>query len=95
MLTNLQAGFFRGRHADLGMGAGAEALRHRHAQLNAAIRLGKRQLLSVSIGDNELHALQPRLDHIVDRIAAGAADAEHDDARLQLGGARRGKMNGH
>ena len=54
------------------------------AELDAPVGLGEGQLLRVGVGDDELDALQPGLDHVVDGVAAGAADAEDDDARLQL-----------
>ena len=77
------------------MGAGAQALRDRRAELDAAVGLGELELLGVGVGDDELHALQPGVDHVVDGVAAGAAHAEHDDAGLQFGGARRREMNSH
>src|SRR5262249_19491765 len=40
--------------------------------------------LCIGVGNDEVHTLQPRHDHVVDGIAAGAADAEHDDARLHF-----------
>ena len=95
MLADLRRAFFGGAHADLGMGAGAQALGHRHAELDAAVGLGELELLSVGVADDELDALQPRLDHVVDRVAAGSADSEHDDPGLELSRTRRGKMNSH
>ena len=62
-----------------------------HAQLDAPLGLGKGQLLGVGVGDDELDAFEPGLDHVVDRVAAGAADAEHDDPRLQFLGLRGAK----
>ena len=32
------------------------------------------------IGDDEIDALQPGRDHVVDGVAAGAADPKHDNA---------------
>ncbi len=95
MFTDLRTGFFGGGHADLGMRACAETLGHRDPELDAPLGLGKGQLLSVGIGDDELDTFEPRFNHIVDCVAPGAADAEDDDARLQFGGARSRKMNGH
>src|SRR4029079_7355914 len=42
------------------------------------------QRLRVSIGDDEVDALEPGPDHVVDCVAAGTADAEHGDTRLHL-----------
>ena len=40
--------------------------------------------LRVGVGDDEVDAHEARGDHVVDGVAAGAADAEHGDPRLQL-----------
>ena len=66
-----------------------------HAELDAAVGLGEGQLLGVGVGDDELDALEPRLDHVVDGVAAGAADAEHDDARAQLLHRGRSDIDAH
>ena len=76
--------FLGGIHADLGVRTRTEALGDRLAQLDPSIGLGKAEVLGVGVRDHELHALQAGVDHIVDGIAAGAADAEHDDAGLQF-----------
>ena len=67
-----------------GLRAGAEAFGHPNAHLDDALGLGLRERLCVSIGDDEIDALQPSRDHVIDGIAAGAADAEHGNARLHL-----------
>jgi len=36
------------------------------------------------LATTKIDALQARRDHVVDRVAAGAADAEHGDARLEF-----------
>ena len=54
------------------------------AHLHDALGLGHGQRLRVGVGDDEVDALQARRDHVVDRVAAGAADAEHGNARLHL-----------
>ena len=46
----------------------------------SALRL--RQRLRVGVADDEIDAFEVRADHVVDGVAAGAADAEHGDARL-------------
>ena len=43
-----------------------------------------RERLRVGVGDDEVDALETGGDHVVDGIAAGAADAEHGYARLEL-----------
>src|SRR3954464_11366986 len=41
---------------------------HRPAGVGAPLGLGELQLLGVGVGDDELDALQTRLDHVVDRV---------------------------
>ena len=50
--------FFGGRTPDLGAGAGAEALRDLHAELDAGFGLRCRQRLRIGIGDDEINPLQ-------------------------------------
>ncbi len=95
VLADLGSGFLGRSHADLRMGAGAQALGRGDPELDAAVRLGEGELLGVGVGDDELDALEPRLDHVVDGVATCAPDSEHDDPRLQLSRARRRKMYGH
>ena len=95
MLGDLRLGLLGGRHADLGMGARAQALSDLDAELDAPVGLGELKLLGVGVGDDELHAFQAGVDHVVDRVPSGAADAEDHNTRLELRRLRRGKMNGH
>ena len=44
----------------------------------------ERQRLGVGVGDDEIDAVEAGDDHVVDRVAAGAADAADHDARLQF-----------
>ena len=53
------------------------------------------QRLGVGVGDDEIDALQAGLDHVVDGVAAGAADAEHGDPRLQLTDVGDLQIDGH
>ena len=64
--------------ADFRIGACAEAGRLADPELDLGRRLGPRQGLRVGVRDDELHALQVGLDHVVDGVAACAADADHD-----------------
>ncbi|MGY4448566.1 hypothetical protein ACVWZR_003226 [Bradyrhizobium sp. i1.3.1] len=70
--------------SQFGLRAGAEACGDLGAQLDQARRLRHGKRLSVGIGDDEVDPLQPGCDHVVDGIAAGAADPEYDNARLHL-----------
>src|ERR1043165_6281017 len=95
MIADLVDHFLGGGSSDVRLRAGAEALRHLGAHLHDALRLRHRERLRVGIGDDEVDALQSGGDHVVDRIAAGAADAEHGDPRLQLADVRGSKIECH
>ena len=45
--------------------------------------------------DDELAADQAELDHVVDGVAAGAADAEHGDAGLEFPDVRNVQIDSH
>src|SRR3954454_4564668 len=81
--------------ADVRLRAGAEALRHLRAHLHDALGLRHGERLRIRIGDDEIDALQSGGDHVVDGIAAGAADAEHGDPRLQLADVWGSKIECH
>ena len=51
--------------------------------------------LRVGVGDDEIDARQPRHDHVVDRVAARAADAADHDAGLQFPEFRGFQIDGH
>ncbi|MBT4399021.1 MAG: hypothetical protein HOD37_06010, partial [Bacteroidetes bacterium] len=75
-----------GRSAtDIGARAGAETLGNTQAELTFAVgaRLGER--LGVRVGDQELDPAKRGPDHVLDRVAAGAADADDQDAGFQFG----------
>ena len=84
VIADLVDRLFGGGAADLRLRAGAETLGDGDAHLDEPLGLGRGQRLGVGVGDHELAALQPGADHVVDRVAAGAADAEHGDLRLQF-----------
>ena len=46
--------------------------------------LGLGQSLGVGVGDDEVDAVEARLDHVVDGVAAGAAHAQHGDPGAQF-----------
>ena len=50
--------------------------------MRSAFDSGER--LGVGVGDDEVDTLKPGGDHVVDGVAAGAADTEHGHPRLQL-----------
>ena len=84
-----------GGAADFRLRAGAETLRHADAHLDDALRLRRGQRLGVGVRDDELAAEEAGLDHVVDGVAAGAADPEHGDARLEFPDVRGLQTDGH
>ena len=68
--------FFRGGLAALGLGARAQA---RGAELDQVVGGRAVEGLRVGVGADELNALDPLRDHVVDRVAAAAAHADHLD----------------
>src|SRR4029077_15489727 len=67
-----------------GAGAGAEAACHADAELDAALGEVLHHRLRVGVADEELASDEIRADHVVDGIAARAADADDADTRLHL-----------
>ena len=84
MIHDLRQRLFRGGRADLRLRAGAEPLRQCGAHLDAALGGIVLHGLGIGVGDDELDAFETGLDHVVDGVAAGAADAEDRDPRLEL-----------
>jgi anthranilate/para-aminobenzoate synthase component II len=77
------------------MGPGPEALGHLDTQLDAAVGLGKGQLLGVCIGHHELNTLETRLDHVVHGVTTGTPDTEHHNPGLQFRRTRSRQLNSH
>ena len=75
----LIAALFGGLHADLGQGAGAQALGDLFADLDLLVGLGEVKRLLVGIDSDELHARKAVLDHAVDRVVSRAADTDDFD----------------
>ncbi len=67
---------------DLGVGPRAQPLGDAAAQLQLQFRGIALERLGVGVGADELHPLHALLDHVVDRVAAAAADADHLDYGL-------------
>ncbi len=81
--------------SDFGTRACAEALRDLRAQLDAMPGRRLLERLRVGVGDEELDALHIGADHVRDRVAARAADADHRDLGRQLIDVRRKKFDAH
>ncbi len=75
---------FGSRFADLRPRSRAETFGEIDAELNAAFRARRRQRLRVGVRHHELDPGQPGRDHVVDGIAAGAADADHRQSGPQI-----------
>src|SRR5262249_19207407 len=71
-----------GAPADLGVGAGAQALGQRVAELDLVRRHVGFQRLHVGVRDHELDPVQVAADHGVDRVAAPATEADDEDLRV-------------
>src|SRR5262249_25350549 len=81
---NFRRAFLRRRLTYFRARARSETFGDRLPELDAVWGLGARQRLGVGVGHHELNAHEARVDHVVDGVAAGAADAEHHDTRLRL-----------
>jgi len=82
MIADLVDHFLGGGTANVGLRAGAETFGDLHAHLHDALGLRHGERLGVGIGHDKINALQAGGDHVVDGIAARAADPEHGDAGL-------------
>ena len=86
---------FGGRLADLRPRAGAEALGDPEAELDLAVGEAVVERLRVGVGDDEIDALDVGVDHVGDRVAAGAADADHADPGPKLLHFRPDEIDAH
>ena len=78
-LGNALAVFQRGFTADVRIGSRAQTLGHAIAQLQLQLGLVAIERLRVGVDGDEFNAGQTRGDHVIDRIAAAAAHANHLD----------------
>ena len=86
---------FRRSFADLRPRTGAKTFRQVGSELNAMLGARGRQRLRVGIGDDEFNALQPGGDHVVDGVAAGAADADDRQPRFDVDHFRQLQLDAH
>jgi hypothetical protein len=84
VIADLVDHLFRRRAPDLRLRAGAETFGDLHAHLDDALGFRHGQRLGIGVGDDEVDTREPRGDHVVDGIAAGAAYAKHRDTGFQL-----------
>src|SRR5581483_6410133 len=64
---------------DLGIGPGTEASRELAADVELHVGVAHQEGLGVGVDGDELHALEARVDHAVDRVDTAPADADHLD----------------
>jgi len=85
VVANLVDHFLGCGAADIGLGACAKTFGHRYAHLDDAFGPRHGQRLGIRVGDDEVDPLEAGTDHVVDDVAARAADAENGNPRLQFG----------
>ena len=95
LIENLLEGFLCACASDIGPRAGAKPLGYARADLDFSLRLRLRKRLRVGVGHDELDTFELGRDHVVDGIAAGAADAQHGDAWSELGDFRHFQLDRH
>ncbi len=77
---DLLARLLGGLLAEIRVHAGSEAAGEGLADVYLLLRLRFVEILRVGVDRDEVHALDVRLDHVIDSVAARAADADHPDA---------------
>ncbi len=80
-LGDAVAVLFRRGLADLGLGACPQPLGQVRADLQLHARLAAAERLRIGVDDDELHALHPLVDHVIDGVAAATTDTHHLDHR--------------
>ncbi|MPM85257.1 hypothetical protein SDC9_132335 [bioreactor metagenome] len=76
--ANIFHSSFRSVAALVGLAAGTQAAA---TQMDGAVGAAAQQSLSIGIGRNVFDALNAAFNHVVDGVAAAAADADHLDLR--------------
>ena len=90
---DLRAVLLGGLEAHVGVGAGAEALRQVHADVDLVVRVRHQQRLRVGVDGDELDALDAGFDHAVDGVGAAAAGADDlDDGEVVGSGLEHGSL---
>jgi len=84
VIDDLLNALFGSGSANAGTGARAQTFGDFDAQLDAVFGLCLLQRLSVSVGHNEINAVQLLFDHVVDRVAACPANTEDGDTGFQI-----------
>ena len=95
VIADLVDDLFGRSAAHIGLRAGAQTFGCLDAHLDDPFGLRHRERLRVGISDDKIDALQASGDHVVDRVAAGAADPEYGDAGFKLANIRDVQIDGH
>jgi len=82
-----------GGAADVGLRTRAETPGRRHPYLDDAFGPRGGQGLGICVGYDEIDALEPGIDHVVDGVTARAADAENGNPRLQFADVQSLRVN--
>jgi len=77
-------GFLGSRSTDCRARTGTQTFGHLHAHLDAGLGIALLKGLRVGVRHHELDTVEHLLDHVVDRVAARAAHAEHGNPRLKF-----------
>src|ERR1700749_3402705 len=75
---------FGRRAPHFGLRTGAKAQGYLGSHLDDALGSRHRERLCIGISDDKFDALKPGRDHVVDGIAAGAADPKYDNSSPHL-----------
>ena len=86
LFHDLGQGFLGARTADFRLGACAKPFGGGGAKLDTPLGLGLAERLGICVGHDEVHAFKAGFDHVVDGIAASAADTQNGDAGTQFFG---------
>jgi hypothetical protein len=95
VIANLVDDLFGGGAADIGLRTRAETSARCQAHLDDAFGPHRGQRLGIGIGNNEVDAREPGIDHVVDGVTARAADAKNSNPRLQFADAEFLRVEAH
>ena len=85
MIENFVQGLLGGSATNFRTRARTQTLGNRRAQLNFSVGGGLPERLGIRIRHHEINAFEVGLNHVVDGVPAGAADADNGDPGFQIG----------
>ena len=95
LVADLVNHFFGSGAPDFRLRTRTQTLGDLNPHLDDPMGLGGGQRLRIGITDNEFASLQTKLDHIIDRITARAANTENGDPWLQFADIRNLEIDCH